>query len=87
MLNGVRYERIDDDGLHIRHQHEPRLLAVDNVVVCAGQLPNRALVEELAARAIPNAETPVHVIGGASEARELDAERAIREGVELALKI
>jgi 2,4-dienoyl-CoA reductase (NADPH2) len=72
--------------LHISQQGLRRLLEVDNVVVCAGQTPNRSLVEELAARKIPNAQTTLQVIGGAAEPRELDAERAIREGVELALK-
>jgi 2,4-dienoyl-CoA reductase (NADPH2) len=87
MLGGVRYHYIDDDGLHISHEGRRLLLEVDNIVVCAGQLPNRSLVDKLAAQKIPNTQTSLHMIGGAAEPRELDAERAIREGVELALKI
>ena len=87
MLGGVRYHYIDDDGLHISHEGRRLLLEVDNIVVCAGQLPNRSLVDKLAAQKIPDTKTSLHVIGGAAEPRELDAERAIREGVELALKI
>jgi 2,4-dienoyl-CoA reductase (NADPH2) len=84
-LSGVNYERIDDGGLHItfgKDHSRPQVLAVDNVVVCAGQLPVRDLVEGLAALGV----TP-HVIGGAALAAELDAERAIRQGTELAAQL
>lgn len=80
MLGGVSYERIDDAGLHLRVNGEPRLLAVDNVVLCAGQESRRELQAELQAAGIP-----VHVIGGARLATELDAQRAIDEGVRLAV--
>ncbi len=84
-LCGVNYERIDDDGLHIsfgRHRERARLLPVRTVVVCAGQESVRDLDGALRARGV----TP-HVIGGAARAAELDAERAIREGTELAARL
>ena len=80
MLNGVEYLKIDDDGLHIRiGDGEPQLLAVDSVVVCAGQDPLRELHEGLLA-----AGQSVHLIGGADVAAELDAKRAINQGSRLA---
>jgi len=82
MLAGVQYLRIDDAGLHIEHDGEEKVLAVDNVVVCAGQEPRRELLEPLQA-----AGMPVHLIGGADVAAELDAKRAIRQGTELAARI
>ena len=51
MLSGVDYERIDDAGLHIRVDGEPQVLAVDTIVVCAGQEPRRELAHALARRA------------------------------------
>ena len=84
-LSGVNYERIDDDGLHISFGSDrtgARLLAVDNVVICAGQESVRGLDDELRARGIT-----AHVIGGAAVAAELDAKRAIRQGTELAAKL
>jgi 2,4-dienoyl-CoA reductase (NADPH2) len=82
MLSGVRYEKINDQGLFIYHQKQSRLLDVDQVIICAGQQPNRSLADELQASGML-----VHVIGGADKALELDAERAIRQGYELALKL
>ncbi|MEW9797181.1 oxidoreductase [Alteromonas sp. CYL-A6] len=79
MIGGVSYERIDDDGLHIRVNDQPKTLAVDNIIVCAGQEPNAGLRDELIADGFQ-----VHVIGGADVAAELDAKRAIRQGAELA---
>lgn len=84
-LSGVNYERIDDGGLHISFgpgRERPRVLEVDNVVICAGQESVRDLVGELQARGV----TP-HVIGGAAVAAELDAKRAIRQGTELAARL
>ncbi|WET79986.1 NADPH-dependent 2,4-dienoyl-CoA reductase [Amycolatopsis sp. QT-25] len=78
-LTGVTYDRIDDDGLHITVGDEPRLLDVDTVVVCAGQEPVRDLADDLRAAGLP-----VHLIGGADVAAELDAERAIDQGTRLA---
>ena len=77
MLGGVEYLRIDDAGLHVTERGEPRLLAVDNVVICAGQVSRRDLQSGL-----DGLET--HLIGGALLAGELDAKRAIEEGVRLA---
>lgn len=82
MLNAVAYERIDDDGLHIMRRDQRRVMDVDNVVICAGQDPNRDLAETLAGSGLK-----VHVIGGADVAAELDAKRAINQGVRLAAKI
>ncbi|MEM7053937.1 MAG: NADPH-dependent 2,4-dienoyl-CoA reductase [Pseudomonadota bacterium] len=79
MLGGVRYDRIDDKGLHITVGNESRVLAVDNVVLCAGQISENALFEELKAKG-----GNVHCIGGAKLAGELDAKRAIDEGTRLA---
>jgi len=82
MRNGVVYERIDDAGLHISSDQGPELLAVDHVIVCAGQDSVNGLVAELAA-----AGRQAHLIGGALLAAELDAERAIREGATLAARL
>jgi 2,4-dienoyl-CoA reductase (NADPH2) len=79
MLRGVEYRRIDNDGLHVRVDGEDRVLDVDNVVICAGQEPLR----DLEAALVEGGAT-VHVIGGAHEAVELDAKRAIDEAVRLA---
>jgi 2,4-dienoyl-CoA reductase (NADPH2) len=81
-LSGVNYERIDDDGLHISFgpdHSDPELLAVDNIVICAGQEPVRDLENDLRSKGIDP-----HIIGGAQRAAELDAKRAIRQGTELA---
>lgn len=82
MMNNVRYQKIDDAGLHITINDKPQILAVDNVVICAGQLPQRNLLSELQA-----ANLKVHLIGGADAAIELDAKRAIKQAAELAAKI
>ncbi len=79
MISSVAYRAIDDAGLHIEIDGRPKLLEVDNVVICAGQEPLRELAEALE----PNG-VPVHLIGGADKAAELDAKRAIRQGSELA---
>ncbi|MBE0586170.1 MAG: NADPH-dependent 2,4-dienoyl-CoA reductase [Desulfofustis sp.] len=76
---GVTYQEINDQGLLIGHEGGTRLLEVDNVVICAGQESERGLADQLAAEGIDH-----HLIGGALLAAELDAERAIRQGVELA---
>jgi 2,4-dienoyl-CoA reductase (NADPH2) len=79
MLGGVEYERIDDDGLHIRIDGKAEVLPADDIVICAGQEPNRALHAELAAVGLKT-----HLIGGADVAAELDAKRAIDQGTRLA---
>ncbi len=78
MLAGVNYERIGDEGLFITFGKDHRqgtVLAVDNIVLCAGQAPLLA------------ACMPVHLIGGAQEAGELDAKRAIDQGSRLAARL
>jgi 2,4-dienoyl-CoA reductase (NADPH2) len=82
MLSGVNYQRIDDEGLHIEVDGQMQCLPVDNVIICAGQEPLRELEAGLQA-----AGKPVHIIGGADVASELDAKRAIRQGAELAAVI
>lgn len=79
MMGGVTYEGIDDAGLHIRVKDEAICLAVDHVVVCAGQEPDRALADDLEGNGVK-----VYSIGGAKVATELDAKRAIEEGARLA---
>ncbi|TFW24030.1 NADPH-dependent 2,4-dienoyl-CoA reductase [Duganella callida] len=86
MMAGVQYDRIDDHGLHITVGGEQRLLAVDNVVICAGQESLAELMpseEQTKASAVPR----FHKIGGAALAAELDAKRAIREGAEVASRL
>jgi 2,4-dienoyl-CoA reductase (NADPH2) len=85
MLTGVNYERVDDRGLHISFgpgRERGQLLEVDDIVICAGQDPRRELVDELLAAGIA-----LHVVGGARLAAELDAKRAIDEGVRLAARL
>ncbi|PMR70040.1 NADPH-dependent 2,4-dienoyl-CoA reductase [Halomonas heilongjiangensis] len=81
-LAGCEYVGIDDEGLHIRVDGEPRCLEVDSIVVCAGQESVRELVDPLQAAGVE-----AHVIGGADEAAELDAKRAIDQGTRLAARL
>ena len=76
MLSGCTYQRIDDAGLHLLVGDAPRLLEVDNVILCAGQEPLKELSRGL--------HKPFHLIGGADVAVELDAMRAIDQGTRLA---
>jgi len=82
MLAGVTYKRVTDEGLWIEIDGQEQLLAVDNIVICAGQVPQRELQAELSELGMS-----VHLIGGADVAAELDAKRAIRQGAELAARI
>ena len=88
MVPGVSYRKIDDEGLHITvtpkgaEQGEDKLLPVDTIIVCAGQEPLRELQAGLEAAGLP-----VHLIGGADVAAELDAKRAIDQGSRLAAEI
>ncbi len=82
MINGVTYNRIDDRGLHITLKDAPRVLEVDTVIICAGQESLRDIKDEL-----ENEGMPVHLIGGAELAVELDAKRAIDQGARLAAKL
>ncbi len=76
MINKCEYTKIDDAGLHLNIDGEPTLLDVDNIVICAGQDSRRELQDGV--------NLPVHIIGGADVAAELDAKRAIEQGVRLA---
>ena len=82
MLGGVSYDRITDEGLWITRDGAAQLLAVDDVVLCAGQLPERGLYDRLIAAGIM-----AHLIGGADVAAELDAKRAIDQGARLAARL
>ncbi|OEF50433.1 NADPH-dependent 2,4-dienoyl-CoA reductase [Enterovibrio norvegicus] len=82
LLGGVSYEKIDDAGLHITLEGQEHILPADHVIICAGQESVNGLVAELESKGI-NA----HIIGGAEKAGELDAKRAIRQGVELAIAL
>ncbi|MBV8657002.1 MAG: NADPH-dependent 2,4-dienoyl-CoA reductase [Burkholderiales bacterium] len=82
MVSGVSYDKIDDAGLHVTVKGKSEVLPVDNVIICAGQEPLRELLADLQATG-----KPVHLIGGADVAAELDAKRAIDQGSRLAAKI
>jgi 2,4-dienoyl-CoA reductase (NADPH2) len=85
MVGGVNYERIDSDGLHVSYgeaRENPTLIAADTIVLCAGQLSERSLADRLESMG-----KPVHVIGGADVAAELDAKRAINQGARLAASL
>lgn len=82
MIAGVSYEGIDARGLRIRTGTDERVLEVDNVVICAGQESNRSLYDQMIAKGVK-----AHLIGGAQLAAELDAKRAIDQGMRLAISI
>jgi 2,4-dienoyl-CoA reductase (NADPH2) len=82
MISGVSYEFIDDEGLHVIIDDKPQVLAVDNIVICAGQTELKELFEPL--KAIGK---PVHLVGGAYKALELDARHAIDQACRLAALI
>lgn len=82
MVPDVSYLEVDDAGLHVEIAGQRSVLAVDTVIVCAGQDPSRDLYDALVADGLQP-----HVIGGAHVASELDAKRAIRQGVELAASL
>lgn len=77
MVPSCEYQRIDDHGLHLSINGEEKILDVDSIVICAGQEPMRELAESITNK-------PVHLIGGADVAAELDAKRAIDQGCRLA---
>jgi|KBSSwiStaDraftv2_1062776.scaffolds.fasta_scaffold03620_3 2,4-dienoyl-CoA reductase (NADPH2) len=81
-INCVTYDKIDDQGLHIRIHGSAQVLNVDSIVICAGQDPDNRLASQLRALGIE-----CHVIGGARHATELDAARAIYEGTRLAQRL
>ncbi|RCS65660.1 NADPH-dependent 2,4-dienoyl-CoA reductase [Brachybacterium sp. JB7] len=80
---GVTYHHVDADGLHLTEDEQETVLDVDTIVVCAGQVSVRDLADEI--QEVRRGRLPrVHVIGGADVAAELDAERAMRQAVEVA---
>lgn len=99
MLDSVSYDKIDDKGLHITRTGkngvtERMSLDVDNIILCTGQESNRILLESLQElyndhqrKSHPNATKHVYVIGGAYQAGELDAKRAIDMGMRMALRV
>jgi 2,4-dienoyl-CoA reductase (NADPH2) len=82
LIQGVEYDKIDDEGLHLSVGDKYHCLKVDNVVICAGQTSNTSLYDDLVAAGIKT-----HLIGGARKAGDLDAKEAIREGTELGMRI
>jgi 2,4-dienoyl-CoA reductase (NADPH2) len=78
-VGGVTYREIDDAGLHVTIGDEDTVIEADTVVICAGQEPRLELQASLEAAGLP-----VHLIGGAAEAAELDAQLAIDQAVRLA---
>jgi 2,4-dienoyl-CoA reductase (NADPH2) len=79
MISSCDYQKIDDLGLHLTVAGEPMTLEVDHIVICAGQESNKDIIHGL--------NKPYQVIGGAHEAAELDAKRAIKQGMEAAIAI
>ena len=82
MINGVEYNKIDDKGLHYTKKDKTTILDVDHVVICAGQLSNTDLLEDIR-KVNPN----VQLIGGAFKAAELDAKEAINQAVRMAATV
>ena len=89
MLSGVNYERITQRagglGLFITYgekRTDATLLEVDTIVLCAGQEPLQELLDPLKAAGVKT-----HLIGGAQEAGELDAKRAIDQGTRLGARL
>ena len=81
-IGAVTYSKIDDQGLHYIQNDEAKVLEVDSIVICAGQIPFKELHQPLI-----DAGKTVHVIGGADFASELDAKRAINQGARLAARL
>lgn len=83
MIGGVEYLKVSDEGLHIKEEGKERTLEVDNIVLCAGQNSKKELYHSFTARDA----RPAFIIGGADVAEEIDAKRAIKQGVDLAHQI
>lgn len=82
MANWLPLSKITEQGVIIEHNEQQQLLAADSVILCTGQQPYRPLLQ-----ALQQENKTVHLIGGAKEAKALDAKRAIKQGTELALTI
>ncbi|MBG7611120.1 NADPH-dependent 2,4-dienoyl-CoA reductase [Polaribacter sp. BAL334] len=81
-IGEVDYQKIDDIGLHYAQNQENKVLEVDNIIICAGQIPLKEMYQPLV-----DLGKKVHVIGGADVASELDAKRAINQGARLAANL
>jgi 2,4-dienoyl-CoA reductase (NADPH2) len=82
MLGGMNYEAITPNGVLVSQgsaRENPQVIPADTVVLCTGQVSNRALADQLI--------RPYHLIGGADLASELDAKRAIDQALRLALRL
>ncbi|MFT5450972.1 MAG: 2,4-dienoyl-CoA reductase (NADPH2) [Enterobacterales bacterium] len=85
MLSEVEYLAANEAGLLISHKGKEIQLDVDHIIICAGQTSVDGLFEELKTKGVNNkAAIETHIIGGAALAAELDAKRAIKDGIELA---
>ena len=82
MVPGASYQKIDDAGLHYSIDGEDQLLEVDSIVICTGQDSNNTLYQELSGAGIK-----CQLIGGAAEAKELDALAAVSQGMEIGASI
>jgi 2,4-dienoyl-CoA reductase (NADPH2) len=82
MVNAVEYVRIDDSGLHVLIGGQPKTFEVDTVIICAGQVPERGLYDDLMTKGVS-----ADLIGGAFEAVELDAKTAINQATHLAAAV
>ena len=85
MIGNINYEEITSKGIMVSDgelRENPRLVSADTVVICAGQESDRSLADELIEKG-----KKVHIIGGADVASELDAKRAIDQGVRLAISL
>ncbi len=81
-VSGCTYEKIDEQGLHYSVNGEAQVLAIDTVVLCAGQDSEQDLANHLDGKV-----RHLNLIGGARVATELDAMRAIDEGTRLAYSL
>lgn len=81
-LDGVEYLKIDAAGLHVKHRQQEKVIPAEQIILCAGQEPENKLYEILTA-----AGHQTHIIGGAKEASELNAKKAIEDGLKLALAL
>ena len=85
MIGGLNYEKITPEGIHVSFgeaRENPKLIPADDIILCAGQVSQRTLADDLIAKGIH-----VDIIGGAELAGELDAKRAIDQGMRTAFRI
>ncbi|PNQ58688.1 NADPH-dependent 2,4-dienoyl-CoA reductase [Vibrio agarivorans] len=82
LIGGVAYDKVDEQGLYVHVNGQSQLLEADKVVICAGQESVRPFEDKW-----PEFGDKLHIIGGADYAGELDAVRAIRQGVKLAVTL